>query len=269
MYPLEESKQLKEVYLSFQTLKDGVKNLRSASDQACAKALLLHNLKNVDPFNKQTYINDLQKLSTDIGLVNHDVGMLETSFNNVSRGIVLPKIQVQDPEEKFDEIFEPILSPKMENAEDYSPHSGISGTRRGKYKIATKEERKTAVEIAKEKGIHQAFNETKIPKKNISRWLKTGLERRKGGGRKTQDPDMEKKLYQWILEEEKEKGRRLSRAQIKHKARELTNVDGFKGSKGWLDKFQKRYNIKFQPVFEPKILIQPKIGICHSVLIDL
>ena len=30
-----------------------------------------------------------------------------------------------------------------------------------------------------------------IPVKNIKRWIKVGVSRKKGGGRKTQDPEME------------------------------------------------------------------------------
>ncbi len=37
-----------------------------------------------------------------------------------------------------------------------------------------------------------------IPEKNIKRWIKNGPERKKGAGRKTTDPEMEKQLIDWI-----------------------------------------------------------------------
>ena len=37
-----------------------------------------------------------------------------------------------------------------------------------------------------------------IPEKNIKRWIKNGPERKKGAGRKTMDPNMEKNLLQWV-----------------------------------------------------------------------
>lgn len=39
-----------------------------------------------------------------------------------------------------------------------------------------------------------------IRKKNIIRWVAQGTERRKGGGRKRMDLEMEKKLLAWCLE---------------------------------------------------------------------
>jgi len=41
---------------------------------------------------------------------------------------------------------------------------------------------------------------TKVPRKNIKRWIKLGPERKKGGGRKVQDEKMEVKLYDFLIE---------------------------------------------------------------------
>ena len=67
----------------------------------------------------------------------------------------------------------------------------------------------------------------------------------KGGGRKTLDPEMEDELYDWCLEEsERKEGKPLSRSTLKQAARRLSRFPGtFKASKGWLDKFIKRYKI--------------------------
>ena len=73
---------------------------------------------------------------------------------------------------------------------------------------------------------------------------------------------MEANLAKWIKEQEQEMGHNLTRAMIKNKARELTTVVGFKASKGWLDKFQRRYSIKFRPLISEKetILAQEYLG---------
>ena len=63
------------------------------------------------------------------------------------------------------------------------------------------------------------------------------------------DPHMEDKLGQWIEEQENVIGHALTRTQIKRKARELCTIPGFKASKGWLDKFKRRRNINFLPMF--------------------
>lgn len=56
---------------------------------------------------------------------------------------------------------------------------------------------------------------------------------------------MEDELYDWCLEESKRKeGRPLSRSTLKQAARRFSRYPGsFKASKGWLDKFIKRYKI--------------------------
>lgn len=61
------------------------------------------------------------------------------------------------------------------------------------------------------------------------------------------DPEMEEKLYKWILHEEKENKQLLTRCQIKQKAKEISVVKAFKASKGWLDKFRRRFNVKVRP----------------------
>lgn len=64
-----------------------------------------------------------------------------------------------------------------------------------------------------------------------------------GGGRKTMDPNMEQSLFEWCINEIKTHKRLLSRSVIKQKARLLSQHKlNFKASKGWLDKFMKRFN---------------------------
>ena len=72
-------------------------------------------------------------------------------------------------------------------------------------------------------------------------------ERKKGGGRKVQDEQMEKVLYQYLLDNKEmiqKQSRSVRKQIIKSKSRELTNYpDIFKASKGWLDKFCQRFMI--------------------------
>lgn len=58
---------------------------------------------------------------------------------------------------------------------------------------------------------------------------------------------MEEKLYQWIVGQQKTSGELLTRFEIKKKAKEMSSVDTFKASKGWLDKFKKRFGIIVRP----------------------
>ena len=48
---------------------------------------------------------------------------------------------------------------------------------------------------AKERGAKTSANHFGVPLKSLKRWMKVGWQRKKGGGRKTKDPEMEKRLY--------------------------------------------------------------------------
>lgn len=57
--------------------------------------------------------------------------------------------------------------------------------------------------------------------------------KRLGGGRKTLDEQMETVLFDWISDM-RSNNLRVSRRMIKAKARDLSKVDCFKASNGWL-----------------------------------
>jgi hypothetical protein len=68
-----------------------------------------------------------------------------------------------------------------------------------------------------------------------------------GGGRKIMDEPMEIELAKWWIEEIKAKGALVPLSVIKKRAREKSQQrPKFKASKGWLDKFIKRYKIDQQ-----------------------
>ena len=72
--------------------------------------------------------------------------------------------------------------------------------------------------------------------------MKVGHLRKKGGGRKTKDPMMEKELYKWYLHM-KDSGLQITARMVKNKAIELSKCNDFIASKGWLDKFKVRYHL--------------------------
>ena len=64
-----------------------------------------------------------------------------------------------------------------------------------------------------------------------------------GGGRKTQDPEMEKKLIEWYHECHDVQKIPLTAKMIKKKALEFSLIKEFSASKGWFEKFKKKYNL--------------------------
>jgi hypothetical protein len=69
--------------------------------------------------------------------------------------------------------------------------------------MVSKEEKEMAIDLAKMNGVKNASKLCNVPLKSLKRWLVVGSERKKGGGRKTKDPHMEKLLYAWYLEMKK------------------------------------------------------------------
>ena len=72
--------------------------------------------------------------------------------------------------------------------------------------------------------------------------MKVGWERKKGGGRKTKDPDMERHLYKWY-QDKKSRNEPVTAKMIKDQAIKLKTCKDFIASKGWLDKFKIRYRL--------------------------
>lgn len=82
-----------------------------------------------------------------------------------------------------------------------------------------------------------------IPPKSLKRWLAVGCLRKKGCGRKIQDPLMEKKLIEWYNNCIKA-NQHPSPKKIRLKALELTEKKSFLASKGWLEKFKRKLKTK-------------------------
>ena len=83
----------------------------------------------------------------------------------------------------------------------------------------------------------------KVPRKSLRRWSHVGCNRKKGCGRKTRNPEMENKLVEWYREEING-GANVSAKMIRDKAVQISEDKDFLASKGWLEKFKKKFNIK-------------------------
>jgi hypothetical protein len=84
----------------------------------------------------------------------------------------------------------------------------------------------------------------KVPRKSLRRWLYVGSQRKKGCGRKTKNPEMEEKLVEWCNEISKKKGIYITSKMVREKAMRISEDKDFLASKGWLEKFKKKFNIQ-------------------------
>ena len=112
-----------------------------------------------------------------------------------------------------------------------------------RYNILTEEMKKQllldamnmrTVEVAKKYGIST---------RNVNRWKKKGIQRKKGSGRKFKDPRLERKILEWYKMQDKET---LTSRQFKEKAIELSDNKTFRASSGWLTNMKRKYNLNFK-----------------------
>lgn len=121
-----------------------------------------------------------------------------------------------------------------------------------KYAILNKEKKKHIVCLSNKIGINTMAKSLSLSKKSVERWRSNGIERKKGGGRKTLDPNMEAQLIEWY-NNQIALGKIITPAMIKYKAKVLSCVKTFQASYGWYEKFKKKYKIdrnknKVQPI---------------------
>ena len=103
--------------------------------------------------------------------------------------------------------------------------------------------KKSKEAVAREFGVDaKRIREWCKQKEKLLELKKKGKSKRRrltGGGRKAQDEDMEDELFDWISGL-RSRNLRVSYRMIREKAKELSNIDGFSASKGWLQRFIKR-----------------------------
>ena len=99
--------------------------------------------------------------------------------------------------------------------------------------------KETVVDFAMTNGIKAACKKYVVTRKNVERWCKNGLDRKKGAGRKTTNPTMEVEILAWVEDYIRREGKLPKRNYIIIRAMEYAD-EAFKASKGWCDKFLKR-----------------------------
>lgn len=88
----------------------------------------------------------------------------------------------------------------------------------------------------------------KITRRKLKGWQEAQNKVKGVKGRKTSDASRDQALYEWCLKFQQEKGRAPTRKEAAQVALEYSHDEAFKASKGWLDKFSKKYQIDFTPL---------------------
>ena len=112
-----------------------------------------------------------------------------------------------------------------------------------RYNILTEEMKKQLLLDAMNMSTIEVAKKYGISTRNVNRWKKKGIQRKKGSGRKFKDPRLEKKILDWYKNQDKET---LTSRQFKEKAIELSENKTFRASSGWLTNMKRKYNLNFK-----------------------
>ena len=112
-----------------------------------------------------------------------------------------------------------------------------------KYNILPQELKKQLLFDAKYMKTIDVAKKYGISTRNINRWKKLGIKRKRGSGRKYKDPELEKKIIIWYNFQDK---KNVSAKIFRDKALELSSNESFRASSGWLTIMKKKYRIKFK-----------------------
>lgn len=136
---------------------------------------------------------------------------------------------------------------------DSNQDGSEANNKRGKYKIYSDNEKSTIMNFMMKHGMQKTLeifsgSAHKITKRKLKSWIENQYKVKGVKGRKTNDPNRDQTLYDWCLEFQKETGRPPTRKEATKKALELSEDPSFQASKGWLDKFSRKFQIDFTPL---------------------
>ena len=112
--------------------------------------------------------------------------------------------------------------------------------RKSKYNILSKEQKKKILKDLKVYSTKYVSSKYNVSIRNLVRWKKLGIERKKGSGRKFKDPYLENKMLNYYYENDK-----ITTKQFREKAKEFCSDSSFKASTGWLMRIKRKYNLVF------------------------
>jgi hypothetical protein len=146
---------------------------------------------------------------------------------------------------------------RINEDEEDSDSGSISDTdsakKRGKYRTYTDDEKNHIISFMAKHGMQKALEifsggEHKITKRKLKSWIDSQHKIKGVKGRKSNDPSRDQALHLWCMDFQNEHGRPPSRKEATQKALELSGDPNFQASKGWLDKFSRKYHIEFTPL---------------------
>ena len=258
---LDNQNNLNETSRPFQTFnaKYFIKNNQNSEKNKSSQAKIFHIEK---IFNKTEYrdANERESSSEDKNLKNRfkiSLKKIKQIFKNSCLKIYLNhNDKINFSENKLnDEIF---LSQMTQQVYEIIKSKKINSSRmneilqvndddkyRKHYFMFTSEAKQFCLDLIniRKLSFDIVMKMCKVPRKSLRRWSHVGCNRKKGCGRKTRNPEMENKLVEWYRDEI-QGGANVSAKMIRDKAVEISGDKDFLASKGWLEKFKKKFGIR-------------------------
>ena len=181
------------------------------------------------PKNNNKFINELRGL-----LQNEKMDI----FEGVSSGSSTKTKSNNKSETKIkNNLLKNKIISKKKNIKKYSKK------RAKKYNILSEEIKQKLLLDSKYMRTIEVAKKYGISTRNINRWKKIGIKRKRGSGRKFKDPGLEKKILIWYNIQDK---KNVTAKDFRNKALELSNNISFRASSGWLTSIKKKYHIIFK-----------------------
>lgn len=217
--PSSQTKKRKDIILSYSI----VKSLRSRDKKENTSKIIKENITKNKNFRNELlplFENEKMDACEKISLISSTKAKSNNiSENKTKRNLIKKKI-----------------NSKKSKIKHYSKRSK-------KYNILSEETKRKLLLDAKHMRTIEVAKKYGISTRNINRWKKKGIRRKRGSGRKFKDPSLEKKLLIWYNFQDK---RKITSRGFREKALELSNSNNFRASSGWLTTMKKKYHIKFR-----------------------
>lgn len=156
---------------------------------------------------------------------------------------------ILSPISMMENLTSPDLTDSLQDNEELMELE--NARRRGNYHIFNPEEKNQILEYASQHGLEKAAKRfssqnRKLTVRKLRNWMESQGKQKGTQGRKSNDPERDNKILDWFHAFRLANRRPPTRRETTDKAKKIGGED-FKASKGWLDKFARKFGLDFSP----------------------
>ena len=223
-------------------------NVLNISSENLRKENITFNKKERNSiFYFETLENSKNKFSTEKNInfqISSKKNFIELNKENEELTFLFKLKRIKNKEKSISQIKHSSISDSTEFSLNKRKKKKIFKIKKEKikYNILSKEEKKKILkDLKKNNSIRNISLKYNVSIRNLTRWKKKGIERKKGSGRKFKDPKLEEKMLKYYLE-----NKHITTKEFREKAKFFSSDSSFKASIGWLMRIKKKYNLVFE-----------------------